>query len=217
MNILQKLLYQDLPKDFLFSYGKYICRRKRLNNGWFAVRLSNKMLFLLHKKYTTISVPACKKVTESVDGKMMVKDRLGNIVVYSVSGEQMTSFNQQAFLYPNGWFKGVKKGILSLYNTQGDCVGSHLRYAKVYKNGMYHISVDLKKGNARCAGIFSADGEKLCPTNSKKAYVFPNGWFVTMNMLFDNLGNIYIAPIPERRVPNWLLCLIGYFMKTKKA
>lgn len=214
MSILQLLLYRDLPNDFLCSYGCYIGWRKRLRNGWDAVFLRNKTLFLLHHHYTPVCIPACKKIIEAKDGKMMVSSK-GKHVVYDSNGTQLTPFNKYSQLYPNGWYQQMEKGAISLYNNNHECVGFDLRYAKVYKNGMYLISV-ISPDNACFAGIFDANGKRLYCMNNKKAYVLPNGWFVTENKLFDNLGNLFIDSLPDRKIFNWLLCLTGYFMKSKK-
>lgn len=216
MNMLQVLLYRDLPKNFLSTYGEYVSKTFRLKNGWMAASLCNGTLFLFHASYPSFSIPSYKKVIEAIDGKFMIKDKKKNIVVYSAHGEQLTPFNKHSYLYPNGWFQcEMEDGTLSLYNADGVCVGSKLCYAKVYKNGMYHMSV-CSKQHAQFAGIFNALGKQLLFTNAKKAYILPNGWFVMANALFDNLGNEYIISLPDRIIPNWLLCLTGYFMKPRK-
>lgn len=215
MGFLQLLLYQDLPEGFLATYGRFICKRKRLHNGWQAVRIRNGFTFMLHAQYDDFAVPAVKKIREIGDGKMIFKTHSGAKVIYNVEGKPLTPFNHQSILYPNGWYQCVKDGVLSLYDATCTCVGTELRHAKVYKNGMYHMSV-LPNGDERYAGIFSSNGEKLLSTNATKVAILPNGWFVVKNTLYNNLGKVFLEPIPMRKVPFWLLCLVGRMMKQEQ-
>lgn len=214
MCFLRLLFYHDLPKDFLSLYGNCISRRKRLKNGWFAVKLKNDMLFLIHKQYPSLSFSSAKKVTEAKDGKFMIENKNRDVVIYSPLGEQLTPFNKYSKLYPNGWYSLGNGEDISLYNNEGKCVGEHLRYAKVFKNGTYLMSI-TSRGNACHAGIFNAKGERLYFTNTQKAHVLSNGWFVVEGSLCDNSGNIFLSPLPTRRVPDWLLILFGSCMKAK--
>ncbi len=81
MNILQLLLFRDLPPDFKFTYGKFVSGRKKLRNGWQAVWLSNGFTFLLHPAYDCISIPAVKKIMQAEDGKFMLTNRAGDKII----------------------------------------------------------------------------------------------------------------------------------------
>ncbi len=215
MNILQLLLFRDLPPDFKFTYGKFVSGRKKLRNGWQAVWLSNGFTFLLHPAYDCISIPAVKKIMQAEDGKFMLTNRAGDKIIYSPDGEQLAPFDRYSLLYPNGWYQGMENGALSLFDNKQNRVGCNLRFARVYPNGMYCMSIN-KDGNPRFAGVFDAAGNRLCFTNSAKVKVLHNGWFVDDNILFDNNGNIFIDQLPGRKVPTWMLCLVGCWMKTQK-
>ena len=92
MNILQLLRSNDLPPDFKFTYGKFVSGRKKLKNGWLAVWLSNGFTFMLHPKHECISIPAVRKISEAEDGKFMLRNRVGDRVIYSPEGKQLTAF-----------------------------------------------------------------------------------------------------------------------------
>ncbi|MCM1324285.1 MAG: hypothetical protein NC218_08990 [Acetobacter sp.] len=214
MNILQLLFYKDLPKDFLYTYGEYIHKQKRLRNGWLTAKIANGFTFFLHPQYVHFSVPAVMKITEAEDGKFMLKIRGGKKIIYAADGRQLTPFDKHTHLYPNGWYQYMENDTLSLYNNKEECICSKLRYSRVYKNGMYLANI-ATGGDARLAGLFSAEGQKLLFTNSKKVTILPNGWFVSDHTLYDNLGNVYLEPIPQRKIPNWMLCLAGLLMRQK--
>lgn len=215
MDMFQLLLYRDLPEGFKSTYGRYIRKCKRLNNGWMLVTLVNKAVILLHDYPEMIFIPKFKKVVESNDGKFMIVDKSSKKLIYSADGKMLTSYDKETMLYANGWYRTSENGALSLYNAKGDCIGSNLRQAKVFSNGMYHMSVKLAKDGIN-AGVFAADGKKLHFTNSTRVSVLPNGWFITDNSLYDNLGKLFIEPLPGRKVPHWMLYLAGRMMKSKE-
>ena len=215
MSIFQLLLYRDLPPDFRYTYGNFISGRKRLNNGWQAVWLSNGFTFMLHKAHECISVPSVKKIQEVFDGKFILKTTHNGNIVFARDGKQLTPFDKHSLLYPNGWYQCMENGALALFDAAGKRVAGNLRFAKVYPNGMYFMSVN-QNGDATCAGVFDATGRRLWFSNSTKVKVLHNGWFVADNTLVDNNGSIYIDELPKRKVPNWLLCLIGSCMRPQK-
>ena len=212
MKIFHLLLYRKLPPDFKLVYGSYVSGCRRLKNGWVAAWFSNGFTFLLHPCYGRISVPAVKKINEVADGKFIIYTRSGAKVIYSADGRQLTSFDTYAVLYPNGWYQCLENKALSLYNNEGLRVGSNLRFAKVYPNGMYRMSIN-NNGNPTCAGVFDAKGNRLWFTNSTKIKVLSNGWFVDDNVLIDNTGKVYIDELSKRKVPRWLLRLVGSCFK----
>lgn len=215
MSMLQLWLYRDLPEDFKLIYGRYIRRRKRLQNGWQSVTLVNGFAFLLHASYDWISIPAFKKVVVSSDGKFMIVNKRGKKLVYTVDGKPLSTYDTQTMLYPNGWYRCTENDALSLYDANSRCIGSNLRQTKVFPNGMYHMSVNETKDGAN-AGVFTANGKKLRFTNSTRITVLPNGWFIDGYSLFDDLGNLFLEPLPTRRIPRWLLYLAGCMMKSRK-
>ncbi len=216
MSLIQLWLYRDLPESFMLTYGAYIRKRKRLHNGWQLVTLVNGFAFLLHDKYDRISCPTLKKVAESCDGKFMIVNKNGKKLVYTADGKPLSTLDTQSMLYPNGWYRCPENGALSLYDAKGICIGSNLRAAKVFPNGMYHMSVNEAKDGLK-AGVFAADGTKLLFTNSVRVSVLPSGWFIDDYSLYDNLGRVFIEPLPMRRVPHWMLYLVGRMMKSRKS
>lgn len=215
MKIFQLLSHNDLPPDFNSTYGSFVRGKKRLKNGWLAVRITNGFTFMLHQTYDHISIPAVKKISEADDGKFILQTRYDDRVIYAPDGTQIAPFDKYSMLYPNGWYQCMEDDGISLYDNKGNLVGNNLRFAKVYPNGMYHMSVN-RQGNAMYAGVFDASRKRLWFTNSTKVKFLDNGWFVDDNTLVDNTGNIYIGELPKRKIPKWLLCLIGSCMKPKK-
>ncbi len=214
MDIRQLLLYRDLPESFMQTYGSFIRKRKRLCNGWQAVTISNGYTFFLHGKYEDFSMPAVKKICEVKDGKFIIHLQNKSKIVCKADGTPLTPSNKLNKLYDNGWYRCVADDKISLYDAEGNCVGTNLRAAEVFANGMYHMSVHLS-GDGKFAGVFSATGKKLLFTNSKKVHVLPNGWFVDAHTLYNNLGEIFIEPLPMRKVPTWMLCVVGRMMKSE--
>ncbi len=211
MDILQLLLYRDLPESFMQTYGRFIRKRKRLHNGWHAVSIRNGYMFLLHATYEDFCVPAVKKIYEAKDGKFMLKLRGGKKIIYRPNGTPLTSFSKLNKLYPNGWYQSLEDGKFSLYDAQETCIATNLRKVKVFENGMYH-TVD-RNGVAHLAGIAKQGKKQFLRTDNKKVAAFSNGWFVVGNTLYDNFGRAFLEPLPMRKVPFWMLCIVGRMMK----
>ena len=208
-------MYRDLPDGFKQTYGDFICRRQKFKNGWQAVTISNGTVFFIHPSYEAFSVFAVSKIKTSDDGKILVKNRDGKKIIYDRCGKPLTSFNSQTQLFDNGWYVTTDKDGLCLYDANSKLIGNKLRAARVFKNGMYHMSV-TPNGSALSSGVFSPEGKPLCFTNSLNVKVLRNGWFVFDNMLFDNLGHLFLEPYGSRKVPNWLLSFYGRLMRPQK-
>lgn len=207
--------YKDLPEGFMQTFGDFICYRKRLKNGWQAVKISNGTMFFLHSVHEDFNIPMVKKITVAKDGKFSILNNEGETIVYAPNGKPLTPFNEYSKLFHNGWYSYMAEDGIRLYDADFKLIGEKLTFTHVFKCGTY-VRCVKPDGDTLLAGVFSKENKRLLFTNSSKVKVLKNGWFITENSLYDDQGNLFIEPLCSRKVPNWLLYVVGSMMSSTK-